>query len=71
MPPEILVDVNALKFTAVAGVNFGAITFEYDEATRNLKILNAFDSAQPAPSLVTFDLFGFQNGISTKPTAPF
>lgn len=71
LPAEILIDVNALQMTNVQGMNpYGDATFVYNATSRNLKIINAFDKAQPAQTFISFDLFGLQNGISTKPTAP-
>lgn len=58
--------------TNVQAMNpYGNATFSYNAPTRILKIINAFDKAQPSPTFFSFDLFGLQNGISTKPTAPF
>ena len=72
LPSEILIDVSALQMTNVQGMNpYGNATFSYNATTRNLNIINAFDKAQPAPTLISFDLLGLQNGISTKPTSPF
>lgn len=72
VPPEILVNEQQLKFTPIQTVNpYGNVTFAYNTTTRNLQISNAFMESFAAPSQIIFELWGLQNGISTKPTTPF
>jgi hypothetical protein len=72
LPSEILLNESELRLTAIQTINpYGNVTFAYNPKTRNLQINNAFLQSFAAPSQIIFDLFGLQNGISTKPTAPF
>jgi len=74
VPEEIEVDMSTIEIRSFSTIR-GAITrsmIEFDEATRILKINDAFETAHDGPQRVVFRITeGFRNGMSTKPVKPF
>ena len=73
IPPQITVEKTALQIEPISTVTFtDALSLDYNEETRELSILNAFEQNWPAPVKIQFVILdGLINADSTDPITPF